>query len=403
MMYLNIGKMECIKMAGNYEISKVNLNEEYALLRVPEIQVEGSKVVNLSRAVSKKLPNSFITNVYLNNVKSTFYEVFMRIDLARLRNIDSDPDARQAFIDSRFPPNIAANGAYRSRLIPLIILVVEINVGDRLLESDIDYINDIITWVSNKIYVTPILRFADEINRSDRIKFYEDFIKRLLISKKTLPSGIRAAASVPTLYPPTKIPEVLERYKDENKSPSFVVIDFDRNRMTSSRMIGATNGVRRYFRREEGEEPKYAIYAFNVKPYKKGIEASLAEDIGCYLSGISVIGDSYKLSPVNKLFIPPAVKLSDLPKIFDTESYMYERLSTDNLVGRFSNWYASLTDKTINAPYSKYSPYIYRFNIEKTATELTKLSKMVVNGEIESLKEKLKNKEIVSALKGKTF
>ena len=388
-------------MAGNYEINKVNLVEEYGLLRVPEIKVEGSTIVNLSRAVSKKLPNSFITNVYLNSVKSTFYEVFMRIDLDRLRNIDSDSDARQAFIDSRFPPNIAADGAYRTRLIPLIILVLDIKVGDKLLDTDIDYINDILTWVSNKIYVTPILRFADGINRTDRLKFYEDFLKRLLISKKTLPSGIRASASVPTLYPPSKIPEILEKYSGENKPPSFVVIDFDRNRMTSSRMIGATNGVRRYFRKEEGEEPKYALYAFNVKPYKKGAEASMAEDIGCYLSGISIIGDSYRMSPVNKIYIPPALKLSDLPKIFDAESYKYDKLNKDDLVSSFNNWYEDLTDKKIGPPYNKYSPYVYRFNVQKTSDELNKLSTMVIKGEKDSIKKKLNGKEIVDALRGK--
>lgn len=390
-------------MAGNYEINKVNLVEEYGLLRVPEIKVEGSTIVNLSRAVSKKLPNSFITNVYLNSVKSTFYEVFMRIDLDRLRNIDSDSDARQAFIDSRFPPNIAAYGAYRARLIPLIILVLDIKVGDKLLDTDIDYINDILTWVSNKIYVTPILRFADGINRTDRLKFYEDFLKRLLISKKTLPSGIRASASVPTLYPPSKIPEILEKYSGENKPPSFVVIDFDRNRMTSSRMIGATNGVRRYFRKEEGEEPKYALYAFNVKPYKKGAEASMAEDIGCYLSGISIIGDSYRMSPVNKIYIPPALKLSDLPKIFDAESYKYDKLNKDDLVSSFNNWYEDLTDKKIGPPYNKYSPYVYRFNVQKTSDELNKLSTMVIKGETDLIKKKLNGKEIVDALKGKMF
>ncbi len=390
-------------MAGNYEINKVNLVEEYGLLRVPEIKVEGSTIVNLSRAVSKKLPNSFITNVYLNSVKSTFYEVFMRIDLDRLRNIDSDSDARQAFIDSRFPPNIAADGAYRTRLIPLIILVLDIKVGDKLLDTDIDYINDILTWVSNKIYVTPILRFADGINRTDRLKFYEDFLKRLLISKKTLPSGIRASASVPTLYPPSKIPEILEKYSGENKPPSFVVIDFDRNRMTSSRMIGATNGVRRYFRKEEGEEPKYALYAFNVKPYKKGAEASMAEDIGCYLSGISIIGDSYRMSPVNKIYIPPALKLSDLPKIFDAESYKYDKLNKDDLVSSFNNWYEDLTDKKIGPPYNKYSPYVYRFNVQKTSDELNKLSTMVIKGETDLIKKKLNGKEIVDALKGKMF
>ncbi len=174
------------------------------------MQVEGSRITNLSRAVSKKLPNSFITNIYLRDVPSTFYEVFMRTDIKNLRSIDSDSNKRQAFIDSRFPPNITADGTYRNRLIPIIILVLDINVGDHLEDSDLDYINDILTWISNKIYITPILRFADEIIREDRLKFYNDFIKRLLMSKKSLPSNIRAGASVPTLYLPSKIPEVLK-------------------------------------------------------------------------------------------------------------------------------------------------------------------------------------------------
>ena len=173
--------------------------------------------------------------------------------------------------------------------------------------------------------------------------------------------------------------------------------------MTSSRMIGATNGVRRYFRKEEGEEPKYALYAFNVKPYKKGAEASMAEDIGCYLSGISIIGDSYRMSPVNKIYIPPALKLSDLPKIFDAESYKYDKLNKDDLVSSFNNWYEDLRDKKIGPPYNKYSPYVYRFNVQKTSDELNKLSTMVIKGETDLIKKKLNGKEIVDALKGKMF
>ena len=376
-------------MAGNYEIKKVHLSEEFALLRVPEIEVEGSVIENLSRAVNKSIPQSFLENVYLKSVEKAFYEVFMRADLQTIRNIDSDPDLRQAFIDSRLPPNVAAKNVINGSLIPLIILVLEIKVGDTLLDSDVNYINDILTWISNKIYVTPILRFADEIHREDRIKFYMDFLSRLLVSKKTLSEKIRAAASIPSLFGPSKIPHVLETYKDENKSPSFVVVDFDRNRITSSRMIGATNGVRRFFMKEEGPEPKYAVYGFNVKPFKKGEESPLAEDMGCYISGISAIGDVYRLNNAAPMFVPPVLKLADLPRVFNSEQYKYTKLDNEDAVNDFSNWYQRHTEKPVKAPFPKYRPYTHRYNVQKVSEEISNISSMIKKGETEVLKKRM--------------
>ena len=55
-------------MAGNYEIKKVSINDEYAFLRVPEIEAEGATINVMSRAASKKLPSTFLKDVYLPNV-----------------------------------------------------------------------------------------------------------------------------------------------------------------------------------------------------------------------------------------------------------------------------------------------------------------------------------------------
>ncbi|MGE9811290.1 hypothetical protein ACLIKE_08120, partial [Ferroplasma acidiphilum] len=139
-------------MAGNYEIKKVHQSEDFAMLRVPEIEVEGSSIDTISRAVNKKIPQAFI-RTYTKDIGKTFYEVFMKTDLPNLRAIDSDCEKRQNFIDSRLPPNVAAANAVNGNLIPTIILVIDIGVGDVLLDSDVQYINDILTWVSNKIYV----------------------------------------------------------------------------------------------------------------------------------------------------------------------------------------------------------------------------------------------------------
>lgn len=390
-------------MAGSYDIKKVHTTEDFALLRVPEIEIEGTTIDSLSRAVNKKLPQSFLRNSYQKTVGKSFYEAFMRLDLMTLRGIDSDDDKRQAFIDARLPPNIAASNAVNGQLIPIIILVLEINVGDTLLNSDIDYLNDILTWVSNKIYVTPILRFADEISRQDRIKFYKDFVARLLESKKSLSDKIRASASIPGFYQRTKVDEVLSMYDGENKPPSLVVLDFERSRITSSKMIGATNRIRRFFSNEEGKEPKYAIYGFNVKPYKKGEETPDAEDLGCYISGLSTIGDNYKLTNSAGMFPPPPKTLAELPRVFSSDSYKYVRLNADNVIGDFNSWYEANTEKKIEAPYPKYVPYTYRYNVHKTSEELTTVSNMVKKGELEELKKRISSKDITKTLKGKTF
>ena len=93
------------------------------MLRVPEIEAEGSSINILSRAASKKLPQSFLDNTYVRDVGNAFYEVFMRIDLPTLRGIDSDSEKRQTFIDSRLPPNVAAANAVNGKFIPVIFLV----------------------------------------------------------------------------------------------------------------------------------------------------------------------------------------------------------------------------------------------------------------------------------------
>jgi len=390
-------------MAGNYEIKKVHLSEDFAMLRVPEIEVEGSSIDTLSRAVSKKLPQSFLDNTYVRDVGKTFYEAFMRIDLPTLREIDNISEKRQAFIDSRLPPNVAASNAVNGHLLPIIILDIDIRVGDVILDSDIEYINDILTWVSNKIYVTPLLIFADEIKKDDRIKFYTDFVKRLLENKQTLSSRIRAAASVPNFYSRTKIREALSMYDHENKSPSFVVVDFERSRITSSKMIGVPNSVRRFFTEGKEDEPKYAIYAFNVKPYKKGEENPMAEDLGCYISGISTIGDTYRLTKASRIYIPPAQNLSDLPKVFNPDSYKYIKLDNEIAVSEFKQWYETNTGKQIEAPYSKYAPYTYRFNVHKTGLEVAEISRMIKKGESEELRKRVESKDITKALRGKTF
>ena len=387
-------------MAGKYKIKTITLSEDFARLRVPEIEVEGSTINSLSRAVSKKLPQKFLNEVYYSDIEKTYYEVFARLDLQTLRGIDNNQDNKQNFIGSRFPPNIAAENLVNGNLIPLIFLVLDINLGDRISDDDIHYINDILTWPSNKIYISPLLIFNDAISYEDRVKFYKDLITRLLEDKKTLSVNIRAGVAIPGFYRRTKVSEVLTMFDKENEPPSFVVLDFERNRITSSKMIGALNGIDRFFSKNEGEEPKYAIYAFNPKPYKRGMDHAPAEDMGCFISGISAIGDTYRLNQDSKIFVPPAGSLAELPKVFDSNTYTYEKLEKD-MKESFGGFYKRVTNTPISdmPPFSKYSPYTYRFNVFKLSSEAKQISTMLKKSEHSELKKRIETKSITKITK----
>lgn len=387
-------------MAGKYEIKNITLSEDFARLRVPEIQVEGSTINTLSRAVSKKLPQKFLNSIYFSDIKKTYYEVFARLDLQTLRGIDSNQDHKQNFIDSRFPPNIAAENLLNGNLVPIIFLVLDIKVGDKISDDDVHYMNDILTWPSNKIYISPLLIFDDAISYEDREKFYKDLITRLLSDKETLSAKIRAGVAIPGFYRRTKVSEVLKMFEKENDPPSFVVLDFERNRITSSKMIGALNGIDRYFSNLEGKEPKYSIYAFNPKPYKRGIDHAPAEDMGCFISGISAIGDSYRLNQNSKIYVPPAGSLAELPKVFDYDTYTYEKLEK-KMKERFTDFYTRVTNFSISdtPPFSKYSPYTLRFSVYEISNEANKISTMLKKGESTELKKRIEAKSITGITK----
>ncbi len=376
-----------------YEIKNVKMSDDYAFLRIPEIRAETSSLNVLSRSVSKKMSHKFIKTLYLDSVEKSFYEVFIRTDLENLRKIDSDKDEQERFINKRFPPEIAANNFINGRLLPIIFLMIDINPGDQISEKDLDYINDILTWPANIIYTTPLLNFNDSISREKRLIFYEDFISRLLENKNTLSNNIRVGISIPTLYRGRQIPDAFKLYDTENNEPAFVTIDFERNRITSSKMIGVVNSIHRYFKRLNSE--KYAIYGFNVKPFKRGGDYAVAEDIGCFISGINAIGDTYKLNNNNRIFIPAPKEMADLPKIFDNDDYKYLKLVDKDVQNKFISWYEkSYGAQFNNTRLKKYARYTSLYNTISVGREANDISQMLKSNENKELKKRLSNKDI---------
>lgn len=385
-------------MAGNYSIPHVDLNDDFSDLRVPTLETETGSMRMMTRAVTYRDTQRFIDNTYLPHVEETFYEAFLRVDLQTLRHIDSDPDKQESFINRRLPPNVADR--IFGRIIPVIFMMVDIKAGDTILDGDIEYINHILMWAANRIYVTPMLNFADAFTLDQKREIYVDFIRRLLEQKNRVRSSMRIVSTVPAFFQRNKVNDIFPLFENENKAPQAVVIDFGRQRITSTKMIGIVESVQTYFR-DEGTE-NFMLYGFNVKPHKKGGERPHAEDIGCYLKGISAIGGNYRLSmATTRIYFPPITAWSQLPKVVDESAYKYVSLDDERARNRLEHWLRDNLPNSdgLSTPNNNLSSKISKFNIDKVGMEAKDLSVMVRENDVNSLRKRLSDKEVAEILR----
>lgn len=384
-------------MAGNYRIQHVDLNDDFSQLRVPTLDTETGSLKIMTRAVTYRDTQKFVNSVYVPHVGETIYEAFLRIDLQTLRHIDSDPKKQEVFINKRLPPNIADQ--LFSKITPMVFILIDVKVGDTITDGDIEYINHLLMWSANRLYVVPILNFEDIYQLEDRRTIYMDFVKRLLEQKNRVAPNMRVVATVPAFFQRNRVNDIFPLFANENKMPEAVVVDFGKQRITSTKMIGIIESVHSFFKDEKHEN--YMLYGFNVKPHKKGADNPIAEDLGCYLKGISAIGGNYRLGLNTRIFVPPIVEWKQLPKLIDESVYRYVPLTDKNVRKKLVEWIVenidgSIGDLTLS---NNLSSKISKYNIDKVGIEVKDLSVMVKEGELSSLNKRLQNKEVVKFLR----
>ena len=401
-------------MAGKYRIGKVDENDEYAFLRVVELETEKSKISTLARAVDKKATGRFIRDIYLPSVNEAIFEIYIKIDVNTLREIDNDVEKRDRFIRRHILDSIEYAGNITKMLVITLIITPEnmdpSNKKSYLDDQDIEYINDMLMWEYNDIYVIPILHFEPkritdekgnvidiiEVPSDKRMEFYNNFVKRLLEEKNSISEKVMPTVTIPIFYKRRAIEDLFELYKNEAYEPNFVVVDFGNTRLLSQKMIGVLPRVHKHF--ASLDEEKYFIYGFNVKPHRKGMQIANAEDIGTYLSGINAIGPSHKLSNAPVVIINPS--LATLPKILDDNDYKYHSLDSKNTQRVLEEWSIRYYDKEIDYGDPKKVPrgIINKHNTYKVGVEAAKISEIIKKGETEILKEKLIQKELTDVV-----
>jgi hypothetical protein len=272
-------------MAENYSVSNVRIDQSQALLRVVELRAGSARYDGLALSFGPRFSNNSEAPS-----SSAINEGYLVLTLDQLRELDSDPERQDRYIrhQLRFPEAGRLN---------ILFANVALKPGERLLPKDIGYLNDLLLWEKNHVYVVPTLTFPDGLAPQLRLDEYEPFVRDLLATKKGTVSGrLRIGITIPGFYGRGSLDQLLRLYGTESVSPTFVAVDYQNSRVGKLSIQQKVSYIHRHFRTEEGTE-QYFVYALRAKGRKRGECPAPAEDLASFLAGVNALGTPHNLAP----------------------------------------------------------------------------------------------------------
>ena len=303
-------------------------------------------------------------------------ECYVPMTLDKLRELDGDKDAQDSYIMSRSKFLDSGN-------INVLSMHLILNPEDKLNEMDYDYINNLLSWSRNDIYLLPTIEYNGEIDSAMKCNRYDEFVKRLLYDKSSWCSA-NAGMMIPSYYPRRKLDDLFGLYEDED--PLFIAVDFDNKRMDNPSQTVSTL-VKRFKDREDGA----FMYAVNLKPYKKGHIDESAWDVYAVHGTFNAIGPTH---PKPKKVVLPN-DWSSAGRVFSIDEISYPVLDDEHREG-FFEWTEENYGFRFEDDYSKNTSSVYnhlkRFNYNKLNILLQELSKAIDQDDedfIDSVKERM--------------
>ncbi len=377
-------------MVRNYRISRVSIDESEAFVRVAELSAGNHSYGTLSKSLSPQY--SLISQQI--SIKA-INEIYLFMNLSKLRELDDDSDKQEAFIRTKAKD---LSGDH----INIVFVNIFLNNGDTLTQIDIGYVNDLLMWSENDIYVVPALSFSDNFSREDRVELYESFVNDLLTMKNSTVSGkLTVGMTIPTFYSRPMLESLYKLYEGEKDAPSFVAMDFGNNRISSPTVQQKVSYTHRLFKQQR--EEKYFLYGLRVKDRRRGPAPTDAEDLGALLAGIGAIGRSRRYSRVR---MPPIPFTWDSLLTVSQNDYAYGKLIGDTT--RQSEFNTFLSSFGVASPSlaaqatgtdKKYAHLIKDFNRFNLNSISNGLATDVVQSNSQSLRKKLKNKAVIKHAK----
>ena len=356
-----------------------------SVINIPEMKVgSGKRIEGLCKCTERITDLSTLKRIdgYSGRILN---ECYIDLTLDKLRELDDDSEAQNTYICRR--------SKFMDRgMVNVLMIKIRMPQDASLTDQDYDYVNNLLAWDSNDIYVMPLLEFDDsgdgKMGHPEATLKYEEFVRRML---EELPSwfssDLTIGMSVPQYYSRRRLEKVLfgEIYKDHD--PRFAAIDFRNSRLSKP---GSTlKTVLRHYMNEmnAADRRPFFIYGVNVKPYRKGTSKSEAWDIYTAASGFSAVGTTHmKPHPV---FAPADEGWAGAGKVYCADEISYLRMENENDHLPLKEWIddnygIDIRDGSPGIAGRAY-PYLRRFNFEKANGTLERLTVASKEGDIREI------------------
>ncbi|MBO4357803.1 MAG: hypothetical protein J5813_06545, partial [Candidatus Methanomethylophilaceae archaeon] len=255
-------------MVNKYSVDDTQIYNEEAFMRVATLSVSDKK----QKTIAKSLDHRWLDRKVFDSITSSnnvINEIYLNMDLDQLRALSND--------DILFENYIRTNSSFINAG-ALNVLFINLKVGAEMPDSDdITYLNHILTWGTNDIYLMPILQF-NGVERREEIDHYADFVTKMIECKNSMvPGNLNLGISIPSFYRYKQLDKLLSLYDVENTEPTFVSIDFSRTGFDDTKRIGIVNTINTHFKENKVED--YFLYGFNVRTYRRGQPSPVSDEM----------------------------------------------------------------------------------------------------------------------------
>ena len=368
----------------------MNIVNSYEIIDVKKIDGTRLKNVTLrtpmgsSKNISKSIERTTdLKTLSRTNKGDVINECYIDLTLDKLRDIDSDKYAQKEYILSR------AKFLERNYL---NVFIVKLMIGNnqKLVKADYEYLNNLLGWSMNSIYVMPTLEFDESIPREKHIPLYNTFMDNMLAVKKEFYlDKINVGAMVPSFYPQRRIESLLDKYEMNRSDPIFIAVDFNNSRI-DSRPGDVVNKIHAYLDGKGVE--KTFLYGVNVKPYKKGETIASALDVHSVHMSFNSVGPTH--SKPRKVQIL-SKDWASAGKIYQHYDYSYHRLDETSVRDEYIAWMEKSYGVELSIdPTKNGSVYTStkRYNFEHANKELFKISDAIKKNDKDALKDLFEHK-----------
>jgi len=386
-------------MVHNYEIGKVETYQDEVFMRNVPLKVGDKSIPGFTRSIAGPIDKKTIDQLKLKP-ENLINEIRLKLTLPLLREIDSNKIKRRKFFSSE-------NAKFlKESFLNMFVIEFTLEEKEKLEKEDINYLNYILTYELNDLYVMPIVRFNGMPGQTEASKEYDTFVTRMLESKnEMIPGDLKVGISIPSGYEENSYSNLFSKYANEKKKPDFVLMDFNNRTTIHSDFLGNIPRVIQFFKKEgkeKGEEEqyeKYYLYGFNIKPYRRGSSESkcAAEDVRLILMGFNAFGHQYQKRMGGDNFANYEPKWKSL-RTFWSNDYKYHHLEGGKEKRNWDEWvdlvYGEGTNASIPNPNDKARKLSRRYNFVSLNKEFSELTRGVIKSDADLLKEKFKNKDI---------